>query len=73
MKLVRHDDTIIALVGYNPEKAYLTSQQGKQEWIPLFTIGSATPIAEIDPVTRQVRMCAGQTIADQQEVVLHDH
>lgn len=73
MKLIKHGEALIALIEHNWEKAYLTSQQGKQEWVPLFTIGSTAPIAEIDPVTRQVRLCTGQTVADQQEVVLHDH
>ncbi len=72
MQLVKHGDKIVAVIERQWEKAYLTAQQGKQEWVPLFPIGLATPIAEIDPVTRQVRMCAGQAIVNQQEVVLHD-
>ncbi len=72
MQLVKHGDKIVAVIERQWEKAYLTAQQGKQEWVPLFPIGLALPIAEIDPVTRQVRMCAGQAIVNQQEVVLHD-
>jgi hypothetical protein len=72
MQLVKHGDKIVAVIEKQWEKAYLTAQQGKQEWIPLFPIGLAIPIAEIDPVTRQVRMCTGQAIVNQQEVVLHD-
>ncbi len=67
MKLIR-----VAVIERQCEKAYLTAQQGKQEWVPLFPIGLAIPSAEIDPVTRRVRMCAGQVIVNQQEVVLHD-
>jgi len=72
MKLVNHGNTIIAIIEHQWEKAHLTSQQGKQAWVPFFTVGSQDPVAEIDPVTRQVRMCAGKTVADQLEVVLHD-
>ena len=72
MQLVKHGDKIVAVIERQWEKAYLTAQQGKQKWVPLFLIGLAIPIAEIDPVTRQVRMCAEQAIVNQQEVVLHD-
>ena len=72
MQLVKHGKKVVAIIERQWEKAYLTAQQGKQEWIPLFPVGLAIPIAEIDPVTRQVRMCAGQAIVNQQEVVLHD-
>ena len=72
MKLVQHGDVIVAIIEHSWEKAYLTAQQGKQEWIPLFPGGLTAPIAEMNPVTRQVRMCAGQAIVNQQEVVLHD-
>lgn len=73
MKLVRHGDAIVAIVEHHWEKTYLTSQQGKQEWVPLFPSESTTPIAEIDPMTRQVRLAPGQTVLDQREVVFHDH
>jgi phage tail protein X len=72
MQLVQHGDKVVAVIERQWEKAYLTAHQGKQEWVPLFPIGLAIPIAEIDPVTHQVRMCAGQAIVNQQEVVLHD-
>jgi len=72
MQLVKHGDKIVALIERQWEKAYLTAQQGRQEWVPLFPIGLAIPIAEIGPVARQVRMCAGQVIVIQQEVVFHD-
>jgi hypothetical protein len=72
MQLVKHGDKIVAIIERQWEKTYLTAQQGKQEWVPLFPMGLAIPIAEIDPVTRRVRMCAGQAIVNQQEVVLHD-
>lgn len=73
MKLIRHGETqVVALIEHNWEKAYLTAQQGKLAWVPLFIVGSPRPAAEIDPVTRQVRVCAGQTMADQMEVMLHD-
>jgi hypothetical protein len=73
MKLVNHNSMIIAIIEHQSEKAYLTSQQGKQAWVPLFTADSQDPVAEIDLVTRQVRICARETIPDQLEVVLHDN
>jgi hypothetical protein len=73
MQLVKHGEQVIAIIERHWEKAYLTAQRGKQAWVPLFPIGLASPIAEIDPVTRQVRMCAGQAIVNQQEVVFHDN
>jgi hypothetical protein len=73
MQLVKHGEQIVAVIERRWEKAYLTAQQGKREWVPLFPIGLATPIAEIDPMTRQVRLCAGQAIVNQQEVVFHDN
>ena len=72
MKLVKHGDTIVAVIEHNWEKAYLTACRGEQEWVPLFTLGSTSPVAEIDPVTRQVRMRVGYIAANVQEVVLHD-
>ena len=72
MQLVRHGEQIVAIIERGWEKAYLTAQQGRQQWVPLFPIGLAIAIAEIDPLTRQVRLCAGQAIANQQEVVFHD-
>ena len=54
------------------EKAYLLSQQGKQEWIPLFLVGEAQPFAEIDSVTRAVRLCEGRELANEQDVLFHD-
>jgi Restriction endonuclease len=74
MQLVKHGDKVVAVIERQWEKAYLTAQQGKQEWVPLFTVSSSQfPVAEIDPATRQVRMCAGQAVTDQLEVVLHDN
>jgi hypothetical protein len=72
MQLVKHGEKVVAIIERQWEKAYLTAQRGKQEWVPLFHLGLASPIAEINPVTRQVRMCAGQAIVNQQEVVFHD-
>jgi hypothetical protein len=69
MKLIRHGDIIVALVIRAWEKAYLVSQRGKQEWVPLFLVGSAQPVAEVHSATRQVRLCADQQIADQRSVV----
>jgi hypothetical protein len=69
MKLVKRGDTIVAIIERQWEKTYLISQQGKQEWVPLFLVGSQNPIAEIDPQTRLVRMDPGQALADEQEVV----
>jgi len=39
---VKHGDKIVAVIERQWEKAYLTAQQGKQEWVPLFPIGLAT-------------------------------
>jgi hypothetical protein len=69
MKLVRHGTTIVAIIERGWEKAYLTAQQRKRDWIPLFLTGSAQPVAEIHS---KVRVCVGQQIADQQVVVLHE-
>lgn len=73
MKLVKHGDELVAVVEHAWEKAFLTAQRGKTAWVPLFPLGLAFPIAEIDPVTRQVILCAGQDIVNQQEVVFHDN
>ena len=73
MRLVKHGEQVVAIIERRWEKAYLTAQQGKREWILLFPIGLATPIAEIEPVTRQVRMRTGQAIVNQQEVIFHDN
>jgi hypothetical protein len=48
------------------------TQQGVVEWVPIFLRGDPTPFAEINPISRQVRLCAGQELLDQQEVVFHD-
>jgi hypothetical protein len=69
MKLIRHGDIIVALVERAWEKAYLASQRGKQEWVPLFAVEGMQPVAEVHSTTRQVRLCADQQIADQQSVV----
>lgn len=73
MQLVKHGEKVVAVIERQWEKAYLTAQQGKQEWVPLFTVNSQAPVAEIDPATRQVRMCTGQAVTDQLKVVLHDN
>jgi hypothetical protein len=73
MKLIKHGDSIVALVERASEKTYLTTQREKQEWIPLFLVGSTTPIAEINSTSRLVRLCPGQALADEQRVAFHEN
>jgi hypothetical protein len=72
MKLVRHGAQVIAVIEQGWEKAYLHSQQGKQEWVPMFLVGEERPFAEIHSMTRQVRLCEGHELAEEQGVVFHD-
>ncbi len=73
MKLVRHTvQEVVAVVERNWEKAYLTSQQEKCEWEPLFLVGEAIPFAEIHTTTHQARLCEGRHLTEQCDVVLHD-
>ena len=72
MKLVRHGTQVVAVIQQGWEKAYLLSQQDKQEWVPLFREGSARPFAEIHSTTRAVRLCEGRELADEQDVMFHD-
>jgi hypothetical protein len=71
MKVVKHGDTAVAIIEHGWEKLYLMAQRGTVAWVPLFLHEDAIPFAEIDPVSRQVRLCAGQELLDQQEVVFH--
>jgi hypothetical protein len=71
MKVVRHRDAVVVIIEHSWEKSYLKTHQGKSEWLPVFLPGSTTPFAEIDPVSRQVRLCPGQELLDSQEVVFH--
>jgi hypothetical protein len=71
MKMVKHRDTVVALIEHGWEKSYLKAHQGKVEWLPVFLPGSTTPFAEINPVSQQVRLCPGQEVLDSQEVVFH--
>ncbi len=73
MKLIKHGDLVVAIIEKMQEKAYLTAQRGQQDWIPLFVIGSAVPVAEIHSKTLQVRVCVGQQIADQQDVMFGEN
>lgn len=72
MKLVRHGAQVVAVIQQGWEKAYLLSQQGKQEWVPVFLVGEAQPFAEIHSTTRAVRLCEGRELADEQGVLFHD-
>jgi hypothetical protein len=56
MKLVRHGTQVVAIIEQGWEKAYLLSQQGKQEWVSMFLVGEERPFAEIHSATRQVRL-----------------
>ena len=72
MKLIRHGTEIVAVIQHGGEKAYLHSQRGKQEWVPMFLVGEARPFAEIHSATRQVHLCEGRELAAEQSVVFHD-
>ena len=71
MKVVKHGEAVVAIIEHSWEKSHLKAQQGSCAWVPLFLPGSTTAFAEIDPVGRQVRLCAGQALLDQKEVVFH--
>jgi membrane protease YdiL (CAAX protease family) len=45
--------------------------RGSLEWVPLYLVGGTVPLAEIHTDTRQVRLCEGQSLFDQQDVELH--
>jgi hypothetical protein len=68
MKVVKHGDAVIE---HGWGKSYLVAQQGTVEWVPIFLHRDTSPFAEIDPVSRQVRLCAGQELLDQKDVVFH--
>jgi len=72
MKLVRHGTQVVAIIEQGWEKAYLLSQQGKQEWVSMFLEGEERPFAEIHSATRQVRLCEGRELAEVQGVVFRD-
>jgi hypothetical protein len=72
MKLIRHGTQIVAIIQRAWEKAYLLSQRGKQEWIPVFLIDRAAPFAEIHSESRQVRLSAGSELISEQRVFFHD-
>jgi hypothetical protein len=72
VKLVRHGTQVVAIIEQRWEKAYLLSQQGKQAWVPMFLEGEARPFAEIHSATRQVRLCEGRELAEEQRVVFHE-
>jgi hypothetical protein len=71
MKLVRHGTQVVAIIELRWEKAYLLSQQDRQAWVPMFLEGEARPFTEIHSATRQVRLCEGCELAEEQRVVFH--
>lgn len=71
MQLIKHGESVVAIVEHHWEKMYLKSQRASLKWVPLFLAGGTTAFAEIDPVSLQVRMCIGHALHDQQEVVFH--
>ena len=71
MKLVRHGAQVVAIIEQGWEKVYLLSQQGEHEWVSMFLVGEARPFAEIHSATRQVRLCEGRELAEEQRVVFH--
>jgi len=71
MQLVKDGDKSSLSLKDNGEKLTLTCSKANRNGFR-FSPSAWLPIAEIDPLTRQVRMCAGQAIVNQQEVVLHD-
>ncbi len=60
MKVVKHGDAIVVIIEHGWEKLYLMAQRGTVEWVPLFLHED------------HVRLCAGQELLDQQDVVFHD-
>jgi hypothetical protein len=71
MKLVRHGATVIAIIERRWEKDFLSLQRNSREWVPLFPVGGIVPLAEINTITHEARLCEGQVLIDQQEVELH--
>jgi site-specific recombinase XerD len=71
MQLIKHGESVVAIVEHHWEKKYLKTQRASMKWVPLFLAGGTTTFAEIDPVSLQVRMSVGQALRDQQEVVFH--
>jgi hypothetical protein len=71
MKVVKHGNALVVIIEHNWEKSYLKAHQGKVEWLPVFLPGSTIPFAEVNPVSRQVRLCPGQELLDSKEVVFH--
>jgi len=71
MQLVRHGSAIVAIIERRWERVYLSSAKDRLEWVPLYLVGGALPLAEIHTGTRQVRLCEGQSLFDQQDVELH--
>ena len=71
MKLVRHGAQVVVIIEQGWEKAYLLSQQSEHEWVSMFLAGEARPFAEIHSATRQVRLCEGRELAEEQRVVFH--
>ena len=71
MKVVKHGDAAVVIIEHGWGKAYLMAHQGTVEWIPIFLRGDPTPFAEINPVSRHVRLCAGQELLDQKDVLFH--
>ena len=71
MKVVKHGDAIVVIIEHGWEKLYLMAQRGTVAWVPLFLHEDTIPFAEIDPVSRHVRLCAGQELIDQRDVVFH--
>ena len=71
MKVVKHGDAIVVIIEHGWEKLYLMAQQGTVEWVPLFLHEDSIPFAEIDPASRHVRLCVGQELIDQRDVVFH--
>jgi hypothetical protein len=71
MKLVKHGEAVVAIIEHQWEKAHLKAQQETGEWVALFLPGESTPYAEINPVSLNVRLCIGQELRDQKEVVFH--
>lgn len=71
MQLVRHGSAIVAIIERRWERDYLSSVRGSLEWLPLYLVDGTVPLAEIHTDTRQVRLCEGQSLFDQQDVELH--
>jgi len=68
MKLIRHGDSIVAIIQGNHEKQLLVARREQQEWVPLFLPDCIEPLAEIHCRTLHVRLYQGQHFGNEETV-----